>query len=167
LRGRVRALFAVTPAIPRARVAVAARRALRERAVAGVGARGRAVEDGPVAMHALRIAVKKYRYTLEFMDEVGLGRHAAALADARRVQDALGRLHDLDLLIALARRAPGAATPGLRALLGEERRPLLQAARAEAAAFAPKRAATPGSARGAASRRGASAPRRPGRSPLP
>src|SRR6185436_6769700 len=107
------------------------------------------------AMHALRIAVKKYRYTLEFMDEVGLGRHAAALAEARRLQDALGRLHDLDLLAALARRAPGAVTPGLRALLREERRPLLLAARAEAAAFVPKRPAPP-----------PAMPRR-GRSPLP
>jgi CHAD domain-containing protein len=54
--------------------------------------------------HVLRVAVKRYRYTLELMDEAGIGRHGAALEEARRVQEALGRLHDLDMMIHLMTR---------------------------------------------------------------
>jgi len=54
--------------------------------------------------HALRVAVKRYRYTLELMDEAGIARPGAALEEARRVQEALGKVHDLDVLIDLLRR---------------------------------------------------------------
>jgi len=54
--------------------------------------------------HALRVAVKRYRYTLELMDEAGIARPGAALEEARRVQEALGNVHDLDMLIDLLRR---------------------------------------------------------------
>jgi CHAD domain-containing protein len=54
--------------------------------------------------HALRVAVKRYRYTLELLDEAGLAFPGAAVEEARRVQEALGRLHDLDMLIHLMRR---------------------------------------------------------------
>ena len=65
--------------------------------------------------HALRVAVKRYRYTLELLDEAGLARPGAALEEARRVQEALGRLHDLDLTIHLVRRRR-AARPWIAAL---------------------------------------------------
>jgi CHAD domain-containing protein len=54
--------------------------------------------------HALRIAVKRYRYTLELLDEAGLARPGAALEEARQVQEALGKVHDLDVMIHLMRR---------------------------------------------------------------
>ena len=54
--------------------------------------------------HALRVAVKRYRYTLELLDEAGLARPGAALEEARRVQEALGRVHDLDVMIHLVGR---------------------------------------------------------------
>jgi CHAD domain-containing protein len=54
--------------------------------------------------HALRVAVKRYRYTLELMDEAGIARPGTALEEARQVQEALGKVHDLDMLIDLMHR---------------------------------------------------------------
>ena len=147
LRPRLGALLKQLPPIPRRALVAATRAALRRRAAEVARARVRALGGGAREMHALRIAVKKYRYTLEFMEEIGLGRHGTALVEARRLQETLGCLHDLDLLLALGRRAPGRAAPGVTALLRRERRPVLEAARALVAAFVPKR---PGRSRGAA-----------------
>ena len=65
--------------------------------------------------HALRVAVKRYRYTLELLDEAGLARPGAALEEARRVQEALGTVHDLDMMILLMPRRR-AARPWIAAL---------------------------------------------------
>lgn len=52
----------------------------------------------PDALHAVRIAAKKLRYTLELADESRAASAASAVKTLKRVQDALGRLHDLQVL---------------------------------------------------------------------
>ncbi len=71
------------------------------------------------AMHRLRIAVKRHRYTLEILSEAGQSGLRPAIRQARALQGDLGGLHDLDLLIDLVHREayrPGAG-PLLRRLL--------------------------------------------------
>ena len=69
----------------------------------------------PDRLHGVRIAIKKLRYTLE-LDAVardGRPRNAAALRTLRHMQDLLGRMHDLEVLIARTRNiqsSPGAST---------------------------------------------------------
>jgi CHAD domain-containing protein len=119
---RARALVGATAAIDGARAARAADRALtarvREVRVALRRARtGRAAE-----MHRLRIAIKRYRYALETLEACGDRGLTTAVEAARELQGTLGRLHDLDVLIAEARLlgGAGAALPALRALRREE-----------------------------------------------
>jgi CHAD domain-containing protein len=52
----------------------------------------------PEALHQVRIAAKKLRYSLEIADESGAVPCAATLRVIKRIQDALGRLHDLQVL---------------------------------------------------------------------
>jgi CHAD domain-containing protein len=52
----------------------------------------------PEALHQVRIAAKKLRYALEIADESKAAPCAAELRLMKRVQDALGRLHDLQVL---------------------------------------------------------------------
>lgn len=52
----------------------------------------------PEALHEVRIAAKKLRYALEIADESGAAPCGATLRVIKRVQDALGRLHDLQVL---------------------------------------------------------------------
>ena len=63
----------------------------------------------PDRLHEVRIAVKKLRYTLE----VAGGRNVARVRLLKRAQDLLGRMHDLEVLIARTRSiqsSPGAST---------------------------------------------------------
>ncbi|PYR69414.1 MAG: hypothetical protein DMF87_20460 [Acidobacteria bacterium] len=63
----------------------------------------------PDRLHEVRIAVKKLRYTVELAG----GRNVARLRLLKRAQDLLGRLHDLEVLIARTRgiqSSPGAST---------------------------------------------------------
>ena len=69
----------------------------------------------PDRLHQVRIAVKKLRYTLELGSPTrdGRPRNAAALRLLKSMQDLLGRMHDLEMLIARARdiqSSPGAST---------------------------------------------------------
>jgi len=52
----------------------------------------------PEALHIVRIAAKKLRYALEIADESGAAPCAAAVREIKRVQETLGRLHDLQVL---------------------------------------------------------------------
>src|SRR5690349_15455091 len=52
----------------------------------------------PEALHVVRIAAKKLRYALEIADESGVAPCAATVRAIKRVQDTLGRLHDLQML---------------------------------------------------------------------
>ena len=73
----------------------------------------------PEAMHALRIAIKRYRYSMEILQLAGIRQTRPCLLAARILQTELGKLHDLDILIALVRDKAGPAAsrallPGLR-----------------------------------------------------
>jgi CHAD domain-containing protein len=79
------------------RAALAARIARRGRRL------GKAIEDAgqiyaPEGLHGVRIAAKKLRYSLEIADESGVAPCPDTLRLIKRVQDALGRLHDLQVL---------------------------------------------------------------------
>lgn len=52
----------------------------------------------PEALHVVRIAAKKLRYALEIADESGAAPCAQTVRAIKRVQDTLGRLHDLQVL---------------------------------------------------------------------
>jgi CHAD domain-containing protein len=69
----------------------------------------------PDRLHDVRIAIKKLRYTLELdgVSREGRPRNAAALRSLQNMQDLLGRMHDLEVLIARTRNiqsSPGAST---------------------------------------------------------
>lgn len=61
-------------------------------------------------LHQVRIAAKKYRYTLELAQEFGRVRLAGTLRRLKRLQDLLGSLHDLEVLAAHVRDCAAAAS---------------------------------------------------------
>lgn len=70
-------------------------------------------------LHAVRIAGKRLRYALELVGQSGLAPVGRLLRQLTQVQDVLGRLHDLDVLVTHLRgtRAPDAcATDATRAV---------------------------------------------------
>jgi CHAD domain-containing protein len=70
----------------------------------------------PERLHAVRIAVKKLRYSMELGAGVRRRRMTADLAALKTAQELLGRLHDRNVLIEHARQVQGAlATPELTA----------------------------------------------------
>lgn len=84
-----------------------ARRASRlQKAIDGAGALYAA---GP--LHDVRIAIKKLRYAAELLDETGRRRLTAAIATLKAAQDVLGRLHDLEVLLAWGRKAQATLDP--------------------------------------------------------
>ncbi len=64
-------------------------------------------EAGPMyvseRVHEVRIAVKKLRYALELASETGEADTADAVARLKKMQDSLGRLHDIEILQELLR----------------------------------------------------------------
>jgi len=69
----------------------------------------------PDRLHDVRIAVKKLRYSLELVREISGSRATARLRALKRVQDLLGRMHDLEVLIARTRGLQGSAgAPNLK-----------------------------------------------------
>ena len=62
-------------------------------------------------LHAVRIAVKKLRYAVELATEAAHVKSSPDLKQLRRVQDVLGRLHDLEVLIDRARAVQASLTP--------------------------------------------------------
>jgi len=79
------------------RAALAARTARRARRLADA-----IDEAGQIyaaqALHEVRIAAKKLRYALEIANDSGAASCADAVRALKRVQDTLGRLHDLQIL---------------------------------------------------------------------
>lgn len=67
----------------------------------------------PEPLHQVRIAAKKLRYSLELADESGAAPCGETLRVIKRIQDALGRLHDLQVLLHHV-AAVGAAPRGRR-----------------------------------------------------
>src|SRR5205085_7957341 len=93
------------------RAALASRIAKRARRL------DRAIADAgqiyaPEALHQVRITAKKLRYAVEIADESGAASALATVRALKRVQDALGRLHDLQVLqhhvAAVAAKPPAA-----------------------------------------------------------
>ena len=62
-------------------------------------------------LHAVRIAVKKLRYALELAADADNLKTTPDLKQLRRVQDVLGRLHDLQVLVDRAREVQASLTP--------------------------------------------------------
>jgi CHAD domain-containing protein len=124
LRARRRLVKALDAITPRPLAHVGARRyasALKfwtdwhEGLIAAVSARTRAlrraVDDAPMVympnrLHRVRIALKKLRYTLEIAAATGTSIDRRAMRDATKMQDLLGRMHDLQTTRKLIRRMP-------------------------------------------------------------
>ncbi len=61
----------------------------------------------PDRLHEVRIAVKKLRYAMELARELSGSRAMAAIRTLKQAQDLLGRMHDLEVLIARTRAVQG------------------------------------------------------------
>ena len=69
----------------------------------------------PDRLHEVRIAVKKLRYAMEVARELSGSRATARIEALKRMQDLLGRMHDLEVLIARTRAIQGSpGAPDLR-----------------------------------------------------
>jgi len=66
--------------------------------------------ERPTPWHDLRIALKRFRYTLELLVP---SLHAKWISSLKRVQDVLGDVHDLDMLREKAAEAKKAVAPDL------------------------------------------------------
>jgi CHAD domain-containing protein len=107
--------FRVKPSRDR-RLTKFARRAVFE-ARRGVGRRAGASPEDARALHRLRMAYKRLRYTVETLADA-LPHDLAALAEpAARMQSRLGSLHDVDVAVGCVRRARSLSEVGREALL--------------------------------------------------
>lgn len=88
-----------------------------------VARRGRRVREAldragaiyvPERLHQVRIAVKQLRYALEVAGELRRGRPTARVTQLRRIQDLLGRAHDLHVLAERVRRVQTAVVRASR-----------------------------------------------------
>lgn len=64
----------------------------------------------PDRLHEVRISVKKLRYALENAGSVGRSRAQAQMRVLKKAQDLLGRMHDLEVLIARTRGVQGSSS---------------------------------------------------------
>jgi CHAD domain-containing protein len=80
---------------------------------------GEALADpGPVPIHRLRIAVKRFRYALEFLEPAMPAETAEIRTELLPLQTMLGNLHDFDIRIGLvAQRASPTSLPAAADLL--------------------------------------------------
>jgi CHAD domain-containing protein len=70
----------------------------------------------PERLHQVRISAKKLRYGLELAADAKIGGAAGLLRPIKRIQDLLGRLHDLQVLqshVAAVQAGPAADRPGM------------------------------------------------------
>jgi CHAD domain-containing protein len=65
----------------------------------------------PDRLHAVRIAVKKFRYALELSAEASHDRSSADLRVLKRGQELLGRMHDVQMLIDQVRQTQASLAP--------------------------------------------------------
>jgi CHAD domain-containing protein len=65
----------------------------------------------PEHLHRVRIALKKLRYASELLNENRRERSLPDLRPLKRVQDLLGRLHDMEVLLARSRAAQATLSP--------------------------------------------------------
>jgi CHAD domain-containing protein len=65
----------------------------------------------PERLHDVRIALKKLRYAAELSTEAGRQRQAADITALKRAQDLLGRIHDLEILVAVGRGVQASLCP--------------------------------------------------------
>jgi CHAD domain-containing protein len=63
----------------------------------------------PDRLHDVRLAIKKLRYSLEFVRELTSSRAVARIATLKEAQELLGRMHDLEILIGRVRAVQGSA----------------------------------------------------------
>jgi CHAD domain-containing protein len=69
----------------------------------------------PDRLHEVRISIKKLRYALEIAGTVGRSRAQAQIRTLKKAQDLLGRMHDLEVLIARTRAVQGSSSaPSLK-----------------------------------------------------
>lgn len=97
------------------RLAVALRRAARRAEGLQAAMENAAGIYLPDRLHRVRIAVKKLRYALEIAQDLSGSRATARINKLKRVQDLLGRMHDLEMLITRTRAIQsGAGAPNLQ-----------------------------------------------------
>jgi CHAD domain-containing protein len=65
----------------------------------------------PERLHGVRIAAKKLRYALELSSSMGQPERAPSLRTLKRVQDILGRMHDLQVLMDRVREVQASLMP--------------------------------------------------------
>ena len=69
----------------------------------------------PDRLHDVRISIKKLRYALEIASSVGRSRAQSQVRTLKKAQDLLGRMHDLEVLIARTRAVQGSSrAPSLK-----------------------------------------------------
>jgi CHAD domain-containing protein len=97
------------------RAATAMRRAARRAVALRAAMENAAGIYLPDRLHEVRIAVKKLRYALEIARDLSGSRATARIRTLKRVQDLLGRMHDLEMLIARTRAIQSrAGAPNLK-----------------------------------------------------
>ena len=100
--------FSDLPEAIRQAKACRSRVTIKERALRETGKRSAALiafapdvrePDAVEAHHAMRIAAKKFRYTMEIFNEACDGRYDDLIRSIRRLQEILGSMHDCDVWI--------------------------------------------------------------------
>jgi CHAD domain-containing protein len=136
-RKRLRGLLEKAPAGDRRALVRAGRQSLQERAHELRQALARAKRGAPLPLHRARIAVKRWRYGLELAQATRIASCAKAIEEAQAMQDRLGSIHDLDVLIGRIGQRGSKAQPLLDRLHNQRRR-LWDEARAELESFRPQ-----------------------------
>jgi CHAD domain-containing protein len=91
------------------RIAVADRRAARRATALRAAIENAAAIYLPDRLHEVRIAVKKLRYAMEVARDLRASRAVVNIRTLKRSQELLGRIHDLEVLIARTRAVQGSA----------------------------------------------------------
>jgi CHAD domain-containing protein len=113
--GRKRAEPARTGVADAKRLAAAEQRAARRAAVLRAAMENASSIYLADRLHEVRIAIKKLRYAMEIARELRRSHATARIRLLKQAQDLLGRMHDLEVLIARTRAVQGASSaPNLR-----------------------------------------------------